>query len=120
MKYLLGADFGTTSLKMCLFDENGKQIVSESAQYNLITEGEFVEFPAEEFFNVFKSVLKRITDKYPVYAMSIDTQGETLIVLDKDNKPLTNAIIWLDNRAAKQAKEIEEKFSVKGIYELTG
>ncbi|MBR0189677.1 MAG: hypothetical protein IJQ23_04770 [Clostridia bacterium] len=120
MKYLLGADFGTTSLKMCLFDENGKQIVSESAQYNLITEGEFVEFPAEEFFSVFISVLNKITDKYPVYAMSIDTQGETLIVLDKDNKPLTNAIIWLDNRAAKQAKEIEEKFTVKGIYELTG
>lgn len=120
MKYLLGADFGTTSLKMCLFDESGKLIVSESAQYNLITEGEFVEFPAEEFFSVFISVLNRITDKYPVYAMSIDTQGETLIVLDKDGKPLTNAIIWLDNRAAKQAKEIEEKFSVKRIYDLTG
>lgn len=120
MKYLLGADFGTTSLKMCLFDENGNLIVSESAQYNLITEGEFVEFPTEEFFSVFISVLDRITDKYPVYAMSIDTQGETLIVLDKDNKPLTNAIIWLDNRAAKQAKEIEEKFTVKGIYDLTG
>ena len=120
MKYLLGADFGTTSLKMCLFDENGNLIVSESAQYNLITEGEFVEFPAEEFYSVFMSVLKRITDKYPVYAMSIDTQGETLIVLDKDNKPLTNAIIWLDNRAERQAKEIEDKFTVKGIYELTG
>lgn len=52
--------------------------------------------------------------------MSIDTQGETLIVLDKNNMPLTNAIIWLDNRAAKQAKEIEEKFGVKRIYELTG
>ncbi len=120
MKYLLGADFGTTSLKMCLFDENGKLIVSESAKYNLITEGEFVEFSAEEFYQVFLSVIKRITEKYPVYAMSIDTQGETLIVLDKENKPLTNAIIWLDNRAAKQAKEIEEKFTVKGIYELTG
>ena len=120
MKYLLGADFGTTSLKMCLFDENGKLIVSESAQYNLITEGEFVEFPAEKFFSVFISVLNKITDKYPVYAMSIDTQGETLIILDKDNKPLMNAIIWLDNRAAKQTKEIEEKFTVKWIYELTG
>lgn len=120
MKYILGADFGTTSLKACLFDESGKLIVSESAQYNLITEGEFVEFPAEEFFNVFLSVVKKITDKYPVYAMSIDTQGETLIVLDKDGKPLSNAIIWLDNRAEKQAKEIEEKFTVKGIYELTG
>ena len=120
MKYLLGADFGTTSLKACLFDENGNLIVSESAGYNLITEGEFVEFPAEEFYRVFLSVIKRITDKYPVCAMSIDTQGETLIALDKEGKPLTNAIIWLDNRAARQAKEIEEKFTLKGIYELTG
>lgn len=120
MRYILGADFGTTSLKACLFDENGKLIVSKSAKYNLITEGEFVEFPAEEFFTVFLSVIKQITDEYPVDAMSIDTQGETLIVLDKDNKPLTNAIIWLDTRAAKQAKEIEEKFTVKWIYELTG
>ncbi len=120
MKYLLGADFGTTALKMCLFDENGELVVSESARYNLITEGEFVEFPAEEFYNVFASVLNRITDKYTVDAMSIDTQGETLIVLDKDGKPLTNAIIWLDTRAEKQAKEIEERFTVKGIYDLTG
>lgn len=120
MKYLLGADFGTTSLKACLFDENGNLIVSESAKYDLITVGEFVEFPAEEFFNVFMSVIKKITDKYSVDAMSIDTQGETLIVLDKDGKPLTNAIIWLDNRADNQAKEIEEKFTVKGIYDLTG
>ena len=120
MKYLLGADFGTTSLKACLFDEKGELIVSESAKYDLITEGEFVEFPAEEFYNVFLSVITKITDKYPVAAMSIDTQGETLIVLDKAGNPLTNAIIWLDNRAVKQAKEIEERFSVKGIYDLTG
>lgn len=120
MKYLLGADFGTTSLKACLFDENGKLIASESAKYDLITEGEFVEFPAEEFYRVFISVVKRITDKYPVDAISVDTQGETLIILDNENKPLTNAVIWLDNRADKQAKEIEEKFTVKGIYDLTG
>ena len=120
MKYILGADFGTTTLKVCLFDENGKLIVSESANYNLITKGEFVEFPAEEFFNVFMSVIKRITDKYVIEAMSIDTQGETLIVLDKDGNPLMNAIMWLDNRAVKQAKKIKEKFTVKGMYELTG
>lgn len=120
MKYLLGADFGTTSLKACLFDENGTLIASESAKYDLITAGEFVEFPAEEFFNVFMSVITKITDKYPVFAMSLDTQGETLVVLDKFDKPLMNAIIWLDNRAEKQAKEIEKKFTVKGIYDLTG
>ena len=120
MKYLLGADFGTTALKMCLFNENGELVVSKSATYNLITEEQFVEFPAEEFFNVFISLLNSITNEYKVDALSIDTQGETLIVLDKNDKPLTNAIIWLDNRAVKQAKEIEKKFTLKGIYELTG
>ncbi|MBQ0099328.1 MAG: hypothetical protein KBS91_02135, partial [Firmicutes bacterium] len=120
MKNLLGVDFGTTSLKACLFNEDGELLTSESAQYNLITKDEFVEFDANEFFNVFISTVNKIIDKYSVYAMSIDTQGETMIMLDKDNKPLMNAIIWLDNRANKQAKDIEKKFTVEGIYNLTG
>ena len=120
MKYILGADFGTTSLKVCLFDENGNLVETESASYNLITDGDCVEFPVEEFYNIFISTVSKIAEKYPVYAMSVDTQGETLIVLDENCKPLVNAMIWLDNRAEKQAKEIERKFGLKGIYELTG
>lgn len=120
MKNLLGVDFGTTSLKACLFDENGKMLVSESAQYNLITKGQTVEFDVENFFQIFLSVLKKITDNFSVYAMSIDTQGETLIMLDENDKPVMNAIIWLDSRAEIQAEKIEKKFKVKKIYELTG
>ena len=52
--------------------------------------------------------------------MSVDTQGETLIVLDADGKPLMDAIIWLDNRAEKQAKEMEERFGIDEIYNVTG
>ena len=117
---LLGVDFGTTSLKACLFDENGTALCTESAKYDLITIGEYVEFPAEEFFNIFLRVLDKISSKHTIDAMSIDTQGETLIVLDSAGKPLMNAIIWLDNRAAVQAEKMEKKFTVKGIYNLTG
>ncbi|MBQ7600483.1 MAG: hypothetical protein IJU57_07435 [Clostridia bacterium] len=117
---LLGVDFGTTSLKARLFDENGKVLCTESARYELITEGEYVEFPAERFFDLFLEVLDRISSSYRIDALSVDTQGETMIMLDKDGKPLMNAIIWLDNRASSQAKEIEERFTVRGIYELTG
>ena len=46
-KNLLGVDFGTTALKACLFDENGVRLASESAQYKLITKGEFIEFDAD-------------------------------------------------------------------------
>lgn len=120
MTHLLGVDFGTTSLKACLFDENGNKIVAESARYSLITKGDFIEFNADEFFNVFEGVFNKIASSYHIDAMAIDTQGETLIVLDKQDKPLMNAIIWLDTRAEKQAKEFENKFGLETVYNLTG
>ncbi len=119
-KNLLGVDFGTTALKACLFDENGNLLASESAQYKLITEGEYIEFPADEFFKVFSQTVGKITEKFQVDALSVDTQGETMIVLDKNGNPLMNAIIWLDNRATEQAKRMEEKFGLEQVYNLTG
>ncbi len=119
-KNLLGVDFGTTALKACLFDEKGNLLASESAQYKLITKGEFIEFDAQEFFNVFITTVEKITCKFKVDALAVDTQGETLIVLDKAGNPLMNAIIWLDNRAEEQAKRMQEKFGLEKIYNLTG
>ena len=120
MSNLLGIDFGTTALKACLFNEKGERLASQSRQYQLITKGEFVEFDPEDFFKIFKDALENIASRFTVDAMAIDTQGETLIVLDKHGKPLMNAIIWLDNRAEQQAKQMEERFGVKYIYERTG
>jgi sugar (pentulose or hexulose) kinase len=54
MKRLLGIDIGTTSLKGCVFDENGNELASVSKAYTLITEGERVEFPAERYFELFE------------------------------------------------------------------
>lgn len=119
-KHLLGVDFGTTSLKACLFDENGKRLATESAKYTLITKGDFIEFPAEEFFNVFLGVYNKIAKDFKIDALSIDTQGETLIVLDKKGSPLMNAIIWLDNRADKEAEEFVSHFGLENLYNLTG
>ena len=48
MKYLLGADIGTTSLKATVFDENGKLIKSATKDYTLIVSVDTVEFPAED------------------------------------------------------------------------
>lgn len=119
-KRLLGVDFGTTSLKACLFDESGEMLASESAQYKLITRGEFIEFDAEEFFTILSGVIDKISSKFAIDALSVDTQGETMIVLDKAGKPLMNAIIWLDNRAVKQAEAMEKAFGAEKIYNLTG
>ena len=120
MKRLMGIDIGTTSLKGCVFDENGNLLASVTKAYNLITEGERVEFPAEKYYELFLQAYYELSLDGPIDAFAIDTQGETLIFLDKDKNPLMNAIVWLDNRADKEAKAIEEKFGLKRIYEVTG
>ena len=120
MPYLLGADMGTTSLKMTLSDEQGNLIRETTKPYNLETRGDWVEMDAEEYFRIFSSAFDEISAGCEIEALSIDTQCETLIVADKNGLPLRKAIVWLDNRAVDEAYEIEKEFGVKTIYEITG
>ena len=120
MAYLVGGDIGTTSLKIAVFDENGKMERSASRDYTLITKDERVEFPAEEYWEMFLDAFQEVSESLDIAALSVDTQCETLILTDEDGNPLTNAIVWLDNRAEAEAREIEERFGKKLVYEVTG
>lgn len=120
MKYLLGADIGTTSLKAAVFDENGNLIKSAARDYTLIVSGDRVEFPAEDYYKLFVEAYNEVSAGLEISALAIDTQCETLIVADQNGNPLMNAIVWLDNRASKEAEEIKEHFGNKRVYEVTG
>lgn len=120
MKYLLGMDVGTTSLKAVLFDEATNPVKTVVKDYTLNAKNDIVEFPAENYFTICKEALEEISAEYEISALSIDTQGETLIVTDADGNPLTDAIVWLDNRAVAQAEAIEKHFGTKQVYDVTG
>ena len=117
---LLGIDIGTTSVKAALFDSDGNMLRSETYDYTLITDGDKVEFVAEEYVKIVKQAINDMKKSHDVFALAIDTQCETLIVTDENGKPLWNAIVWLDNRASTEADEIKEKFGLKKVYEITG
>ncbi len=120
MKKILGVDIGTTSLKACVFDEKGNELASKTLAYDLITEGEFIEFPAEKYYELFKTAFDALSENGRIDALAIDTQGETIIFCDEKGNPLMNAIVWLDNRAEKEAKEMQAYFGLKTVYERTG
>ncbi len=119
----LGLDIGTTSLKAAVFDETGKRLGLITTDYVLDTDPitGFIEFSPEEYIKMTKSAIDSLTNQCgKIDAISIDTQGETIIFADSDFKPVYPAIVWLDTRATKEANEIREHFTSKRVYEITG
>ena len=119
----LGIDIGTTSLKAAVFDASGKRLALRSVDYTLDTDpiSGFIEFPAEKYAEMTKSVIDELLNECGnIDAISVDTQGETLILTDGDGKPLAPAVVWLDNRAQNEALSIKDSFGNEKIYKYTG
>lgn len=120
---LIGLDIGTTSLKAAMFDGEGKRLAVHSVDYTLDTDAEtgFIEFDADKYIEMCREVIDKLEAECgKADALSIDTQGETLILTDKDGKALCPAVVWLDNRAVSEADAIKAKFGNKKVYEITG
>ncbi len=121
-KYL-GIDIGTTSLKAAVFDECGVRLGLKRVDYTLDTDAVtgYIEFDAYKYVEMCKTVIDEfLTELGQIDALSIDTQGETIIFTDQNGVPTRKAIVWLDNRATAEADKIKERFGNERVYEITG
>ena len=115
---LLGIDVGTTSVKTAVFDQSLNMISSSNIDYTVESHGDTVELDGEKYWEIVKKEIEDL--EVPVSALAIDTQCETLILTDESGTPVRKAIVWLDNRATKEAEIIEAHFGRKKVYEVTG
>ena len=118
--HLMGIDIGTTSVKSGVFDETLEQKLSFVADYTLDSHGDIVEFDGEEYWTIVKGEIEKACRDLKIDALAVDTQCETLILTDDFGNPVRQAIVWLDNRATKEAEEIEAHFGRQKVYEITG
>ncbi len=122
----LGLDIGTTGIKAVIFDADGRTLGSGLSEYTLETpQPDFVELDAEQYWFSTKEALRlalKQADIAPKHlcALSVTGQAETLIMVDSDGKPLRRAIVWLDNRADREAKEIEREFTSGPLFRFSG
>lgn len=125
-RYLMGLDAGTTSFKGAIYDEQGVLVAVHQLDYTLLTpQADWVEYPAEAYWNHFCELTRSLLEKSGVAArdieaLAISSQGETLVCLDEAGEPLGNAIVWLDNRAAREADALRQAFGRRALYEHTG
>ena len=123
VKRFLGIDIGTTSIKAAVFDKDGKRLGLKNVDYTLDTNATtgYIEFNADSYVEMCKKVIDELVEECgEITALSVDTQGETIIFTDEKGTPLYPAIVWLDNRAEAEAEAIKAHFGNELVYNVTG
>lgn len=123
---ILGLDLGTTAIKTAIYTRNGILLGVSTIEYDLLTpQVNWVEQKPEVYWDSIKTGMAKLREKIgynpnEIKAMAISAQGETLFFTDKDGNPLRNAIVWMDNRAQEEAKQLKERFTDEICYQVTG
>ena len=98
-KYIIGLDLGTTALKIAIFDQTGELQGVSTKEYQLMTPAvNFVEEDVEVYWSSFKEGLSELlsstgVDPAAICALGISAQGETLVFVDENGRPLRNACL---------------------------
>jgi gluconokinase len=120
---LLGVDIGTTIVRAFAFTYDGK-IVADSKKEVKIEHPKpsWAEEEPDELFNSTIKVIREVTKIVGkrIKAIGFSGQMHGLCCVDKDGKPLTRLIPWVDVRASEQVKVLEEKIGAKELYKRTG
>ncbi len=119
----IGVDLGSTNIKAAIYDRDFCLIDRRSRPVQYIREGGFVEFDASDYCQALISLIARMVKDNgisQVEQIAFTGQAETLVVLDKNGKPLMRAISWMDERSVEECRVLEKRFSSDDCQQVTG
>ncbi|MEJ2267219.1 MAG: FGGY family carbohydrate kinase, partial [Anaerolineales bacterium] len=120
-QYVLAIDLGTSGPKAGLMTTGGDILGWEFEPVPLILQPNGgAEQDPDAWWSAILKATHRLLDKNTVpvddiFAVSCTSQWSGTVAVDRDGKPLMNAVIWLDSRGAKYVKEI-----TKGLVSIAG
>lgn len=123
--YFIGIDLGTQGLRIIILDTKGTIVASASQSFALSPEMRMEQDP-NEWWNIcctcFSEVIGQLStqQKALVRAIAVDSTSGTVIPIDKDCKPLHNAIMYSDQRSGIQAKRCTAVAQQSQTYGFTG
>lgn len=109
---VLAVDAGTQALKVGLFDLRGRVVATESAPYPTSHPAPgWAEQNPRHWWNALveccgRAVTARGIDPERVKAVCVCATSSTVIPVDSVGRPLSDAIMWMDARAFREAQEI--------------
>lgn len=123
MKYYIGADLGTSALKLLLTDGNGNIINSVTNSYD-------VSYPApgwseqspDLWWDAFCKGIKQLTkDVAPddIDGIAVAGQMHGLVILDENDHVIRPAILWNDGRTDNETDYLNTVIGKQKLSELT-
>jgi gluconokinase len=127
MKCIITIELGTNAVRIFAFDLNGVVIGNMKGYYPTFhSQPDYSEQDPEQIFITMLYVLKNLLNekihpkKFKVASICFSSSMHSVLPVDKNGIPLGNAFTWADNRAKKEAKEINASSLANSIYESTG
>jgi xylulokinase len=114
LKYVIGVDLGTSSVKVLLVDKHGIVTEEASKDYPLVHEkAGYSEQDPEHWVTGTITALKQLiaasgVSVDDIEGLSFSGQMHGLVLLDEAHKVIRPAILWNDTRTTAQCRQIEE------------
>lgn len=124
--YLIGVDIGTTSTKAIVFSSSGAIKGMGNRGYGiLVPKPTWAEQDPEAIFAAVISAIRDAVEQAAVSKQAIAAVGfsaamHSLIAMDAKSYPLTNSIIWADNRSVAQTEQLKQDGIGHALYLRTG
>ena len=113
-QYILAHDLGTSGNKATLFSTDGKMVGSRIVSYDTHYFNEkWVEQNPEDWWKAVCLSTKQLIGELGVHpediqVVSFSGQMMGCLCVDENGNPLRDSIIWADQRATKQVKDLED------------
>lgn len=123
MKYYIGADLGTSALKLLLVDSNGNIVntISKSYPVNFPNPGWSEQSP-EDWWNALITGIKELTvniNTSLICGVGVGGQMHGLVILDENDKIIRPAILWNDGRTDKETAYLNEVIGKEKLSKFT-
>jgi xylulokinase len=121
---LIGLDVGTTGCKAMVFDTEGRVLGRGSREYGVICDAPAkAEQDAELVWSLTKESLREAVTaagSEGISALSVSVQGDAIIPVDEDFRPLHPAILGMDYRSGPQAERCATVLGAMALFARTG
>jgi gluconokinase len=121
--YIIGIDIGTGSTKAVAVNTRGDIIGTTQIHHSYIkTIDEHAEQDPALLLNAFYSCIKRLISDLGNLpsGISLSSAMHSIMAINEEGKPITNLILWSDNRSTKIAQQLRNDRSGQTIYKDTG